>query len=545
MTRLASPPPLRWWGWGDRVTHVPPGLLRLLRDETGITGERVSRVVPIESVALPDLALSTDQLRQLVDISGGGNVRLDRVERVRHSAGRSYVDLLRLRAGKPASAPDAVVHPRSADEVSSALRVCAEAGIAVVPFGGGTSVVGGVTPERGPYAAVIALDVDRLNAVNDVDRESQTATLQAGMRGPVAELHLRARGLSLGHFPQSFEYATIGGFAATRSAGQASTGYGRFDKMARGLAMVTPGSRIDVRPYPSTAAGPSLLQLVLGSEGTIGVITDVTVAVHAAPRVRHYGAWSFADFPSGVAALRELAQRRRAPDVARLSDEQETRVSLAMAGGVASRAARGYLAMRGHQRGCLAILGWEGDGASVDARVRLCTSSLRNHGAVALGSAPGKAWLRKRFEGPYLRDELMDRAVLVETLETAAVWSRVLTVRNRIVAALDGALTTSSSRPIVGCHVSHLYPDGASLYFTVLGAQQSGREVEQWIAAKQAATDVLLDAGGTLTHHHAVGTDHTPWLHREIGAEGDALLRAMKKELDPAGIMNPGKLIPE
>jgi alkyldihydroxyacetonephosphate synthase len=215
-----------------------------------------------------------------------------------------------------------------------------------------------------------------------------------------------------------------------------------------------------------------------------------------------------------------------------------------MAGGVASRAARGYLAMRGHQRGCLAILGWEGDGASVGARVRLSASTLRVHGAVALGSAPGKAWLRNRFEGPYLRDALMDRAVLVETLETAALWSRLLAVRKRVAEALDGALATSSARPIVGCHVSHVYPDGASLYFTVLGAQQSGREVEQWIAAKQAATDALLDAGGTLTHHHAVGTDHAPRLPREIGAEGVALLRAMKKELDPAGIMNPGKLLP-
>jgi alkyldihydroxyacetonephosphate synthase len=215
-----------------------------------------------------------------------------------------------------------------------------------------------------------------------------------------------------------------------------------------------------------------------------------------------------------------------------------------MAGGVASRAAKSYLSLRGHQRGCLAILGWEGDGASVGARTRLSTSALRAHGAVALGGAPGKAWLRSRFEGPYLRDALMDRAVLVETLETAAVWSRLLTVRERVIAALEGALASSGSRPLIGCHVSHVYPDGASLYFTVLGRQQPGRDVEQWSAAKRAATEALLDAGGTLTHHHAVGLDHAAWLPREIGTDGVALIRAIKKELDPAGIMNPGKLIP-
>jgi alkyldihydroxyacetonephosphate synthase len=545
MTAVAAvPPPLRWWGWGDRAAEVPAGLIALLRDEVAIGGEVVSRPVDIESVALPESALPEDVLHRFAEIVGAVNVRTDREERVRHAAGRSYLDLVALRTGRPAAAPDAVLHPATQAEVAAVLRCCEDAGCAVVPFGGGTSVVGGVSPMRGSHAAVVAVDCDRLDSLVDVDSVSQTATLQAGMRGPRAEGELAWRGLTLGHFPQSFEYATIGGFAATRSAGQASTGYGRFDEMARGLRLTTPTGQLEVASPPATAAGPSLLQLVLGSEGTLGVITDVTVRVRSRPAVRRYAGWSFPDFASGVDALRELAQQRWLPDVARLSDEAETRASFAMAGDSKTvAAARSYLRVRGQPAGCIVIFGWEGDGSSVGTRMRFATPTLRRHGAVALGRAPARSWLRGRFAGPYLRDALLDRAVLVETLETAAEWSKLMAVRDRTADAIRAALEARGTPALVGCHVSHVYPDGASLYFTVLARQESGREVEQWRAAKTAATDALIAAGGTLTHHHGVGVDHAPWLGREVGETGMRGLRALRASLDPAGIMNPGKLV--
>ena len=541
----SSPPPLRWYGWGDRDTVPPPGLLRLLDQELGVRDEVVAPPVPLDQVRLPESALSDRLRRRLAAAVGAVNLGRDSEDRLRHAAGRSYLDLLALRAGRVDEAPDAVVHAGSVQEIARVLKVCSEDGCAVVPYGGGTSVVGGVAPHHAGHHALVSLALDRLDAVVDVDEESLLATLQAGMRGPAVEAKMAQRGLTLGHFPQSFEYASVGGFAATRSAGQASSGYGRFDEMVRGLTLVAPRGELALRANAPNAAGPSVLQIALGSEGTLGVITDVTVRVRPRARLLHYAAWSFAHIDSGVAALRELVLRHRVPDVTRLSDAEETRVSLAMAGdGAATRVARRYLTMRGHAGGCLAILGWEGAGADIGARKRLAVQVLRRHGAVALGTAPGRAWLHSRFHAPYLRDALLDRGLLVETLETASTWVRLPSVRDAVIAALQTALGQRGTAPLVGYHISHVYPEGASLYFTVLARQEDGRQVEQWREAKRAATDAIMRAGGALTHHHAVGLDHAPWMPGQVGTVGIDAIRALRSALDPAGIMNPGKLIP-
>ena len=538
-------PPLRWYGWGDRDTVPPPALLRLLQDELGGGGEVVSQPVPQSEVRLPDPALSDRLRRRLAATVGAANLGRGPEDRLSHATGRSYLDLLALRAGRLEEAPDAVVRPASVQEIARVLKVCSEDGCAVVPFGGGTSVVGGVAPHHAGRHALVSLALERFDAVLDVDDESLLATLQAGMRGPAVEAKLAQRGLTLGHFPQSFEYASVGGFAATRSAGQASSGFGRFDEMVRGLTLVAPHGELALRAHPPDAAGPSVLQMALGSEGTLGVITDVTVRVRPRARLRHYAAWSFADMDSGVAALRDLSLRHRVPDVTRLSDAEETRVSLAMAGDRATtRAARRYLRLRGHGGGCLAILGWEGAGSDIGTRKRLAVQVLRRHGAVALGTAPGRAWLHSRFEAPYLRDSLLDRALLVETLETASTWSRLPRVRDAVIGALRTALSRRGTPPLVGYHISHVYPEGASLYFTVLARQEDGNQVAQWLEAKRAATDAIVGAGGTLTHHHAVGLDHAPWMSAQVGAVGIDAIRALRSALDPAGIMNPGKLIP-
>jgi len=539
----AAPPPLRWWGWGERDVEVPDGLASFLRDELGAGDQVVCRAPGMDDVELPEPSLPDALRRRLVTAVGSANVRTDREERIRHAAGRSYIDLVELRSGRIDAAPDAVVHAGSAKEVLAVIRACADLRCAVVPFGGGTSVVGGVSPARGGCEAVISLDLGRLDGLGEIDSVSRTVALGAGMRGPRIEGELSARGLTLGHFPQSFEYATAGGFAATRSAGQASTGYGRFDDLVRGLVCETPSGEITLRAEPPSATGPSLLQLLVGSEGAFGVITEVTVHVWPRPVWRRYAGWSFPDLESGTAALRELAKTRQLPDVARLSDPEETRVSLSMAHGGLAELARNYLRARGHAKGCLAIFGWEGSGAQVGSRMRLAMPALRRHGAVALGAAPARAWLRDRFRAPYLRDALLDRQILAETLETAAPWSLLGDVRRAVVEALTAALAHSGTRSIIGCHVSHVYPDGASLYFTVLARQSDDGKVDQWVTAKRAATDSLLAAGGTLSHHHGVGMDHASWLDHEAGHVGIAALRSLKSSLDPAGVMNPGKLL--
>lgn len=539
---------MRWWGWGvdERAVRLPAHALDLLRTELGISGERRPHVT-LEDVSLPEPALPERLRVRLARVVGEENVRQDRRARVEHAVGKSYTDLVRIRSGDGSSAPDAVVLPGSAREVEEVLAALDEHEAAAVPFGGGTSVVGGVEPLRGGFRAAVTLDLSRMRRLAAVDRSSLTATFEPGATGPRAEALLASRGLTLGHFPQSFEHATIGGFVATRSAGQASTGYGRIDELVRGVRLVAPAGELALRALPASAAGPALRELVVGSEGTLGVIVEATLAVRPLPRARRYEGWSFRSFEEGREAFRAMEQAGCAPDVARLSDEEETRVNLALAssGSLADRAGRAYLRLRGHEGGCIAIVGFEGPSDDEVARRRArAATHLRRGGGLPLGASPGRSWLRSRYSAPYLRDELLDLGVLVETLETATTWSRLDELYRAVGRALRDALAARGTPPLVMCHISHLYPSGASLYFTFLARQERGSELEQWRAAKAAATEAIVAGGGTITHHHAVGRDHAPWLTREIGELGVEALRAAKERLDPRGIMNPGKLLP-
>jgi alkyldihydroxyacetonephosphate synthase len=430
--------------------------------------------------------------------------------------------------------------------VAEVLEVCSDQRVAVVPFGGGTSVVGGVEPLHEGFDSVIALDLRRLDSVA-VDRRSLTATLGAGLTGPQAEARLQSRGLTLGHFPQSFEFATIGGYVATRSAGQASTGYGRIDELVVSVRASTPAGDIETKAVPATAAGPQLRELLVGSEGVLGVITEATLKVRPLPRERRYEGWSFRSFADGAEAFRAVEQGHAAPDVARLSDEEETRLALTLAasGSAAARVGKAYLKLRGHERGCIAIVGWEGDRDDVERRRSITRSMLRENGGVSLGSRPGQSWLRSRYEGPYQRDVLLDHGVMVETLETSTTWTDLMMLWGRVGDALRMSLGERGTPALVGAHISHLYPNGASLYFTFLARREAGAEMEQWRAAKAAACDAIIAAGGTITHHHAIGRDHAPWMTDEVGELGVSLIRAAKQRLDPVGIMNPGKLLPE
>ena len=539
---------MRWWGWGEDGHDVvlPEHALALLRSELGVDPSAGARPVALEDVRLANSGLDASLRARLAQAVGEANLRDDRAARVEHAAGRSYSDLVRLRTGELAGAPDAVVAPGSTQEVGAVLAACSEARVAVVPFGGGTSVVGGVDPVADGYPAVISLDLHRLDRLVSVDRTSLTATFEGGLFGPEAERRLAAEGVTLGHFPQSFEYSTVGGWVATRSAGQASTGHGRIDELVEGLRLVAPGGEVVRRPVPATAAGPDLRELLIGSEGVLGVICEATLRVRELPEASRYEGWSFRSFAEGCEALRVMEQADASPDVVRLSDEHETRLSLALAstGSAAERAGRAYLRMRGHEGGCLAIVGFEGDEDDVERR-RLHTGALlRGGGGLQLGRRPGAAWLRNRYGGPYLRDALLDHGVFVETLETATSWSNFGRLYTAVGDALRKSLSDRGTPPLIMCHVSHLYRSGASLYYTFLARQELDALLDQWRAAKSAACDAIVASGGTITHHHAIGRDHAPWLSSEIGEVGVELLRAAKERLDPAGIMNPGKLLP-
>ncbi len=532
---------MRWWGWGEdaHAGSPPEHAVAWLQQRLGGPLGTAQPPIALEDVRLPQSRLAAADLAALSAATGEHGVRTDHATRVLRSAGRGYPDLVRLRAGEAEPAPDAVVLPSSHEQVRAVLEACAAAGVAVVPFGGGTSVVGGVEPLSGSHGAVIALDLSHMSRLVDLDERSRLATFEPGLRGPEVEHELRERGFTLGHFPQSFEYATVGGWVATRSAGQASTGYGRIDELVDGITLAAPAGDVGLLTRPASAAGPDLRDLVVGSEGALGVVTGVTLRIRPKPAESRYEGWMLPSFQAGAEAYRDLEQSGLAPDVVRLSDEHETEMSLALAGlaGIKGRLAGGYMRLRGVAGGCLAIVGWEGEPERVEERRRASVAVLRRHGAASLGASPGRAWAKGRFHAPYLRDDLLGRGVMVETLETATTWSNLHALYTSVGATL------AAHAPFVACHISHLYPSGASLYFTFLAPQEPGDEIGQWQRVKRAACDAIVAAGGTITHHHAIGRDHARYLAAEASPLGIEALRAVKATLDPAGIMNPGKLV--
>jgi alkyldihydroxyacetonephosphate synthase len=532
-----------FWGWGEPGAGpaLPAQADDFLRAELGLAGGVVEAPVALEDVRLPAPELPEAARDGLVRGVGAAHVLDDRESRVLRCRGKSYLDLLAQRAGDCEGAPDAVVRPGDHEQVADVLRVCAEHGVAVVPFGGGTSVVGGLEARREGFAGRISLDLGRMDAVDSVDERSLTAVLGPGLRLPEAERALGAHGLRLAHVPQSFEWATVGGCVATRSAGQSSTGHGRIDENVVAVRCVAPAGDLATLGAPASAAGPALRELVVGSEGALGVITRVALRVRPVAEARRHEGWFARSFADGCEALRRLEQEGLAPDLARLSDEAETRVSLALAGpgGRARRTGQAATRALGYGDGCVLVLGWEGEERGIGARRRPAASLLRRAGLLYGGRGPGEAWAHARFAGPHLRDDLLDRGALAETLETATSWSGLQPLRDAVARALRDTL----GQAVVGCHVSHLYPTGASLYFTVLAARDSEDPAGQWERAKRAAGDAIAAAGATITHHHAVGRDHAPWLEAEHGRLGVELLRALKERCDPAGIMNPGVLV--
>jgi alkyldihydroxyacetonephosphate synthase len=536
---------MRWWGWGreDRRVLLSAQFGALLDGALGLDGS-VRGPVALEDVALPETAL-TPRAREHLEAAVGGAawVRSDAVSRILHSGGKSYVELVRMRAGLPAGAPDAVVCPATHEQVLAVLALCSAEGVAVVPFGGGTSIVGGLAALAGSHEAVISLDLGRLAGMFAVDRHSLTVSVAAGTRGPVLEAALAEHELTLGHYPDSFEFVSIGGCAATRSVGQASSGYGRIDQAIQGVRFATPVGEFAPAALPASAAGPALRELIVGSEGVLGVITGLLLRVSTRPAQHCYEGVVFETFDGAVEALRVAVQDRATPDVVRLSDERQTAILLAAGEAGGRRAPLGRHGLRSRE-GVLAIVGWEGQRDAV-ARRRLHTMTLlRRGGGTPIGEGAGRAWAASRFAAPYVRDELLGRGVLVDQFETATTWTGLEALRSAVTTALIDALRTRGTPPLVGCQISHVYGTGASLTFTVLARALEGQEEAQWRAAKDAASAAIVRAGATISHHHGIGRDHAGWVSSELGELGVSSLRALKAQLDPFAVMNPGKLIP-
>jgi len=528
----------RLGGWGfEGESLVPsPDLLVWLDAHIGPAAH------PVPAAAAPPPELPAEDLGTLP-----AELSTDGLDRLAHARGQGLVDVLRIRSGLVPALPDGVCRPTDADEVEAVLRTCSSRDIRVIPWGGGTSVTGGVNVLAGD-APVLSLDLERLSGCSAIDERSGLATFGPGTTGPGVEAALAGHGLTLGHFPQSWELATVGGWAATRSSGQESLGYGRIEDMVAGLELVAPGGRLRVPTGPASAAGPDLGRFVMGSEGRFGVITETTLRVRPRPDETVVAGAMLPDLEQGLEAVRELVGCGVPLTMVRLSDAPETEVAMAVGLG-ASRVApliERWLALRGIADGaCLMLFGAAGDRDAVGDCLRAARRIIRGHRGVSFGRRPGRHWLRDRFRHPYLRESLLDIGYATDTLETATTWSSALTLREAMTAAIAGALEGLDERVAVLCHVSHPYRDGASLYFTFFFrcAPSSEETISRWARIKRTATDQLVTAGATLSHHHGIGQWHAPWLESEIGAEGMAMIEAAAHRLDPAGIMNPRVLL--
>lgn len=517
-------------GWGFEGERFEPAaaMLAWLGERLGGAGEPVPAFDPASAARLAaPLALPA--------LPGASTAPLDRLA---HARGQGISDLVRLRTGTVRRAPDAVVRPASPDDVRVVLERAGRDGCRVVVWGGGSSVTGGLNldPDSPP---TVALDLERSSGLVDLDRDSGLATFGAGTYGPALEAALAAGGLTLGHFPQSFERSTLGGWIATRASGQESLGFGRIEDLVAGAELIAPAGDVAVRPRPAAAVGPEPLELVLGSEGRMGVLWSATVRVRPAPARRSVRAYLVPDWTAGVAAARALVQGGVPLALLRLSDEPETAVAMRV--GLAGHGRRAallgaYLRLRGRRDfGCLLFLGAAGSAADLRRARDAAGPFLAAHGALALGASPGRQWLADRFRHPYLRDGLLDRGIGTDTFETSAPWSRL--------AAVYAAVRAATPLPIL-CHLSHPYRDGASLYFTFFFKTGRGADatIGRWADAKRRVTDALLAAGATLSHHHGVGSWHAPWYRRAVGEAAAAAFAAAARSLDPQGVLNPAAL---
>lgn len=541
----------KWWGWGDPGTVFDiksrPGMVRYLRENLGINDVRPPRGFDLQNLRLPPSRLPENLLSGFREILGSEHCRSDDAARARHALGKSYRDLLILRGGRLEEAPDAVLFASTAEQIRMIFALCHENRIALVPFGGGTSVVGGVNAVRDGFRYLVTLVLTRMNRVLEIDETSLTAVIEAGRSGPDLEEALRARGFSLGHFPQSFEYSTLGGWIAARSSGQNCLAYGNIERMVVSLRVIAPSGEVRTLDAPNHACGPDLKQLLLGSEGVCGVIVSARVRIHRAPEAQDYFIVAFPSFKAAAEAAREIVQSAAKPALVRVSDEAESAATLAFSdqGGLSMRLARAYLKLRGiAAQGPLALMlvGFEGTPGGNRRESRPVERLLARRGAVSLGRRAGRHWLRERFRLPYLRDELMDHGLFVETLETATLWPRLPKLYADVRTALQGAFEKEKLPCVVFTHLSHLYPDGASLYFTVIGRAKTDDPLSQWRAVKFLANETIRSNGAAISHHHGIGTDHRSHLHwNALEAE---LVKNLKKTLDPSGILNPGKLLP-
>ena len=550
---------MKWWGWGvegvsfqhENKPAFRPFVVNAIDLDVNATP---AAPMSLEDLPIPAPMISAELLAELRDAVGPENAVQDDLDRIVHTYGKSARDLLRIRAGDIPRVPDVVVYPGDEAEVQLIVDRAVAADAVIIPYGGGSSFSGGLHAPEDETRPVISVDLGRLNQVIDIDEDSGLARIQAGAQGPDLEEQLGARGWVLGHYPDSFAHSTLGGWVATRSSGMQSDKYGDISDIARGMRVVMPGKVLQLRPLPSTSTGPSVREMVLGSEGRLGLITEVTVQVHRIPEVRVILGYLFPSWEAGLAAMQEISTSDAHPSITRVSDAKETAFTFATRKkssriSISSLVSKGLMKVL-ERRGwnldevCLSFIGYEGGKAHVARQKKIVKDIVGKHGGILVGKGPGELYDQKKFDTPYIRDFLLDRGAIGDVSDTAAPWSKLC----RCIQCACGCRKVYAHAGVAGwimCHLSHSYHSGACLYFTFVFKHAGVDPIGQYEPLKNAIQQAFVDSGGTLSHHHAVGTEHAAWLEQDISAPGVHMIDGLFTAMDPGRNFNPGKIIPQ
>jgi alkyldihydroxyacetonephosphate synthase len=551
---------MKWWGWGvegvsfhhENKPAFRPFVLNAIDLDVNTTP---TAPISLDDLPIPAPMISDQLLTELTDAVGAENAVQDDLDRIVHTYGKSARDLLRIRSGDIPRVPDVVVYPGDEAEVQLIVDRAVAADAVLIPYGGGSNIAGSLHAPEDETRPVISVDLGRLSQVIDIDEDSGLARIQTGAQGPDLEEQLGARGWTLGHFPDSFTHSTLGGWVATRSSGMQSDKYGDISDIARGMRVVMPGKVLEIRPLPHTSTGPSVREMVLGSEGRLGVITEVTVQVHRIPEVRLILGYLFPSWEASLAAMHEISTSDAHPSITRVSDARETAFSFATRKkstriSISSLISKGLMKVL-ERRGwkldeiCLSFIGYEGGKAHVSRQKGIVKDIVGRHGGIVVGKGPGELYDQKKFDTPYIRDFLLDRGAIGDVSETAAPWSKLLPLYTNVLAAAEKVYAHLGVAGWIMCHLSHSYHSGACLYFTFAFKHDGVDPLGQYEPLKNAIQQAFVDSGGTLSHHHAVGTEHAAWLEQDISAPGVHMIDGLFTAMDPGRNFNPGKIIPK
>ena len=527
--------------WGDkREESLDKGIVKLLKEKFDFSDKdfRQHYLFGDEEITLRKAcSLPGDTINRLVAICGAENIDKSDYARASHAMGYFFSELLLLRKGEVNTPPDLVVYPRTEEEIIQILQICNKENIAVTPMGGRSSVTRGLeTPKGG-----ISLDLTRhFNKILEVNEINSTATVETGVYGPAFEKQLNnfGKGYTCGHFPQSFEYSTVGGWVAARGAGQESTYYGKIDELVLAMKVITPAGIIETKDYPASAEAWDLNKTFIGSEGCLGIITRVTLKIKRwRPQNKTFASFIFKNFESATESMRNIMQAGIGkPSLFRISDPVETATGFKIKGFENSFSDK-FLRFLGYHSGerCLMFVTVDGDKEYTHLIKKKIKKIARSEGGFSIGRKPTKEWLEQRYSSAYLRDPLMDIGVMTDTVETAVSWDKLINLWTAVRAYLE-----KREKVHVMAHISHVYETGANLYFTFLSPMKKGKELEDYLQYHKGLVDTIHNNGGSLTHHHGIGRALAPWMEDEMGKTAMGLMQASKDYLDPGGIMNPG-----